>query len=72
MTALISLACSKNAGNERPAVGRLQRVLGTVECVGLALEQAHVGVHGRTGNSANGLGMNDARTPSLRAIALTT
>ena len=35
----------ENAGDERPDRRELQRVVGSVEGVGLALEQAHVGVH---------------------------
>ena len=47
----------EDAGDERLAdVGQLQRVVGAVERVGLALEQAHVGVHRRTGILGERLG----------------
>jgi hypothetical protein len=47
----------ENAGDERLGdIGELQRVVGAVERVDLALEQAHVGVHGRPGMLGERLG----------------
>ena len=47
----------EDARNERLGdIRELQRVVGAVESVGLTLEQAHVGVHGRAGIFGERLG----------------